>query len=81
MTFNPHNMSLDYTALGRRPSAKMIVSDWKKIGRPKEFTAEYGETFAHFILYPGAPRWDADGNGCAGIKRDSVLSLLDKETL
>lgn len=68
-------LELNYTNQGKRPSARQILSDWKKSGRPIEFTAEYGETYAHFIF--SAPRWFADGNGCSGIKRDEVERLLN----
>lgn len=72
-------LELNYTDQGRRPSPQQIISDWKKAGKPNEFTAEYGETYCHFeyINTFGGWRWEADGNGCAGIKRDYVLGLLN----
>jgi hypothetical protein len=70
-------IELNYTDQGRRPSARQIVSDWKKAGRPDRFTAEYGETFAEFELMYG--RWVASGNGCRGIQRDKVEALLTAE--
>jgi hypothetical protein len=73
-------LELNYTNQGKRPSAAQIVSDWKKAGRPNEFTAEYGETFAEFTYQNtwGGYRWDASGNGCSGIKRDKVVELLSR---
>lgn len=72
-------LELNYSDQGRRPSAQQIVSDWRKAGKPPEFTAEYGETYAHFEFLNtwGGYRWIADGNGCSGIKRDAVEKLLN----
>lgn len=69
-------LELNYTDQGKRPSARQIISDWKKAGRPKEFTCEYGETFARFYYVPER-QWIAEGNGCSGIKRDQVEKLLN----
>jgi len=74
-------LELNYTDQGRRPSAQQVVSDWKKGGCPDEFTAEYGETFAHFEYrngWGGHGEWMADGNGCRGLKRDTIVTLLNK---
>lgn len=78
----------DYTDRGRRPSARQIVADWKKAGRPGLFQVEYGETYAEFervtstSYYGGAvAKWCAHGNGCAGVKRDAVVLLLEKEAV
>lgn len=68
-------VALDYTDKGRRPSTRQILADWKKQGKPAEFTVEYGETYAHFLLYLG--RWTSDGNGCEGVKRDQVAAELN----
>ena len=65
---------MDYTKQGRRPSAKQIVADWKKAGRPLMFSVEYGETFAEFERING--RWHDSGNGCEGVKREKVVSAL-----
>jgi hypothetical protein len=70
-------LELDYTKQGRRPSAKQIVNDWNTAGKPLDFTAEYGETYAHFNFSLMSRRWNADGNGCSGIKRDDVERLLN----
>lgn len=75
-------MELDYTTQGRRPSVAQILADWKRGGKPQDFTVEYGETFAHFErLTPsgpwGSPRWVADGNGCSGVRRDKVEAALN----
>lgn len=67
----------DYTEQGRRPSARQIVADWKKAGKPPIFQAEYGETFAHFEMEMG--KWFGSGNGCEGIKRGQVEDLLNNE--
>lgn len=67
-------MNLDYTRQGRRPTARQIVSDWKKGGRPVQFTVEYGETFAEFQQAGG--RWHDSGNGCRGVQRDKVIAGL-----
>jgi len=81
-------MTLDYSTQGRKPSAKQIVSDWKKGGSPGHFAVVYGETFAEFRLiqryfqFLGETKnwWDAYGNGCSGIKRDAVTAALNNET-
>ena len=68
-------MKMDYTAQGRRPSARQIIATWKAGGRPAEFTVEYGETFAEFIRHGG--RWHDSGNGCRGVDRLAVVRALD----
>ncbi len=78
-------MDLDYTDQGRRPSVAQIMSDWRKAGKPKEFTVTYGETYAHFqdngTNGPAWVRgWQADGNGCRGVERDKVQAALNGET-
>jgi hypothetical protein len=65
----------DYSHQGRRPSARQIVSDWRKAGRPALFQVEYGETFAEFSQTEGG-RWWASGNGCRGVDRDDVVETL-----
>jgi len=74
----------DYTEQGRRPSAKQIVADWKKAGRPPLFQVEYGETYAEFeqvtsTSYIGGSvvKWYETGNGCEGVKRTQVVQLLE----
>lgn len=68
----------DYTNQGRRPSVSQIISDWKKSGRPREFTVTYGETYAHFEYAPmWGQSWQADGNGCRGVERDKVQAQLN----
>lgn len=58
-----------------RPSAARIVKAWKDAGRPKDFTVEYGETFARFErISPGV--WDDSGNGCRGVDRNAVVAAL-----
>ena len=71
-------LELNCTNRGKKPTAQQIVSDWKKAGRPTNFTAEYGETYAAFIKWPR--EWVASGNGCSGIKRDQVVKLLNADT-
>ena len=81
-------MTLDYSAQGRKPSAKQIVADWKKGGSPDEFDVVYGETFAEFTLIQSYSQWlpqtqsywHGFGNGCTGIKRDAVTEALNVET-
>ena len=75
-------MDLDYTNQGRRPSVAKIMSDWRKAGKPNEFTVTYGETYAHFQDNgdngPAWVRgWQADGNGCRGVKLDKVQAALN----
>lgn len=72
-------MNFDFTSAKVRPSARQIVSRWKRHGCPPNFTVEYGETFAEFQLFNG--RWTDSGNGCAGVKRDEVVKLLQQETI
>lgn len=71
-------MNLDYSAQGRRPSAKQILAAWKNCGKPAEFTVTYGETFAEFIRHNG--RWHDSGNGCRGVDRGAVVRALDAAT-
>ena len=69
-------LELDYTAQGRRPTVKQIISGWRKAGEPNEFTVTYGETFAEFVHDEW--RWYAHGNGCRGVDRDAVLNELNR---
>jgi hypothetical protein len=69
---------LDFSNLGKRPTAAQIVKRWKDAGAPAHFSASYGETYAEFQKLSGTPnvRWDDSGNGCAGIKRGAVVKAL-----
>lgn len=71
-------MNLDYTNQGRRPSARQIVSAWKKRGRPPTFSVVYGETYAQFRRLT-TERWYDDGNGCRGVDRLAVVKLLEQQ--
>ena len=69
-----------------RPSAARILAAWKKAGRPRSFTVEYGETFARFECVPGrflpgrVPNlWDDSGNGCRGVDRLAVVKALNAD--
>lgn len=68
---------LDYTDQGRRPSTRQIITDWKKLGKPRELHVAYGETDAVFTYYGG--RFHDYGNGCSGVKRDQVVKALNLE--
>ena len=70
-------MELDYTAQGSKPTVQQIIAGWRKAGKPASFTVEYGETFARFKLYLG--KWVASGNGCDGVKRDTVVKALQAD--
>lgn len=78
-------MNLDYTVINgnnvrgkrHRPTARQIVGDWKKGGRPATFTVAYGETFAEFVLGGCGKRWYESGNGCRGVDRDAVVKALE----
>lgn len=70
-------LELNYTQQGKRPSVRQVLADWKKAGKPTEFSVDYGESFAHFELYLG--RWVASGNGCRGIDRDSIEKQLQAD--
>jgi hypothetical protein len=69
-------LELDYTKQGRRPSAKQIVSEWRKAGKPDDFEVTYGETYARFTLW--GMRWQDTGNGCRGVDRTAVVKLLSE---
>lgn len=73
-------LALDYTNEGRKPSTRQILTDWKKTGKPLDFTVEYGETFAHFNFSLMSRRWNSDGNGCQGFNRDEVEKELNAQT-
>jgi hypothetical protein len=79
----------DYTVINgnnvrgkrHRPTARQIVSDWKKAGRPGLFSVTYGETHAEFELVANGPwsgpsRWYDSGNGCRGVDRNAVVKAL-----
>lgn len=79
--FTPMIGSHSTSMNNRRPTAAMIVSAWKKAGRPDVFSVAYGETFAEFQRYRTiglAPRWDDSGNGCRGVDRAAVVKLLER---
>lgn len=72
--------TLDYSDQGKRPSVRQIIADWRKLGQPSHFAVTYGETYAEFERGAGPlsySRWYASGNGCEGIKRDSVERALN----
>ena len=79
----PDSAEFDYTATKKRPTTKQVMADWKKAGKPKRFTVEYGETYAEFEFLPDtlAKGWDAHGNGAGGFKRDEILKALQDEQL
>ena len=64
--------SMNYTGQGRRPSARQIVADWKKEGRPSRFAVVYGETYAEFEWHLNG-RWTDSGNDCEGVKRSRQI--------
>lgn len=68
----------DYTQQGRRPSARQIIADWRKAGRPDAFSVTYGETEAEFARAYGQ-RWHDSGNGCRGVRRSEVIRALEAE--
>lgn len=77
------NPEFDYSNQPKRPTVKQIIGDWKQAGRPKSFTARYGETDAkfHFEELHGIPQWWDEGNGARGIDRNRVLDALKAEKL
>lgn len=79
-------MILDYCDKRHRPTARQIVSDWKKGGRPDRFSVVYGETYADFERVPNGPwsgpnRWEDSGNGCRGVDRSAVVKALREAIL
>jgi len=70
-------MNFNFTQLGRRPTVRQIIKRWRDAGKPQQFTAEYGETFAEFEKQ--GTRWEAFGNGQRGIERDSVVQALNAD--
>lgn len=75
------NPEFDYSNQPKRPTVKQIIGDWKQAGRPKSFTARYGETFARFNFEElhGIPQWWDEGNGARRIDRNKVLDALKAE--
>jgi hypothetical protein len=79
-------MNFDYTVTNgnnvrgkrHRPTARQIVSDWKKAGKPRSFTVEYCETFAAFEYSStfGPTCWRGRGNGCRGVDRNAIVKAL-----
>ncbi len=67
--------------LGKRPTVKQIVADWRKAGRPKDFTVRSGKYSARFLYEEahGIPQWMDEGQGGNGIDRNKVLDALKAE--